>query len=178
MSDHKQRLIFLCGMMGSGKSTVGKILAEKMDIPFIDVDEEIEKSSKMKISDIFAEKGEKSFRKIEKEHIIKAADSNEGIVALGGGALQNQKIIDYLKLKGLLIFLDASLSVLLNRVKNDNTRPILQNTDGSETADRLKKLLKERGDFYRQSQITVDAGSKPPDAVADTILKKIEMYET
>jgi shikimate kinase len=178
MSTHKRRLIFLCGMMGSGKSTVGRILANKLDIPFIDVDEEIEKSSKMKISEIFAGKGEKSFRKIEREHVFKAAASDEGVVALGGGALQNQKIIDYLKLKGLLIFLDASLSVLLNRVKNDNTRPILQNTDGSETADRLKKLLQERGDFYRQSQITVDAGSEPSDAVADTILKKIEMYET
>ena len=178
MKNSPAKPLFLCGMMGSGKSTVGRLLAGQLGIPFHDLDSEIEKETGLKISDIFRLQGEKKFRQLEKYLVLKAAERTEGVIALGGGALQNQQIVDRLKLKGWLIFLDAPLSVLFSRVKNDSTRPILQNKNESETKDRIQQLLKERKQYYRQSHITVDAGLDDPGLVADSVIKKLSMHES
>ena len=178
MSNSKTKPIFLCGMMGSGKTTVGKILADKLSFSFSDLDDVIEKAAGMSIPEIFDLKGEPEFRKIEKKLLFHAAEKSNMVIALGGGALQNQKIVDHLKLKGQLIFLDAPLSVLFSRVKNDSTRPILQNKNESETKDRIQQLLKERMQYYRQSHITVDAGLDDPGLVADSVIKKLSMHES
>jgi len=185
MSNHENMIkkkpakpLFLCGMMGSGKSTVGRILAGQLGIPFYDLDSEIEKNTGLKISEIFRFHGEKKFRQLEREMVLKAAERTEGVIALGGGALQTQEIVDQIKLKGWLIFLDAPVSVLLRRVKNDTSRPILQNKDDLETQEKLKKLMMERGELYRQSHIIVGCGTDPPGEVAESIIKNISRYES
>jgi shikimate kinase len=178
MNNSPAKPLFLCGMMGSGKSTVGRLLAGQLGIPFHDLDSEIEEETGLKISDIFRLQGEKKFRQIERELVLKAAERTEGVIALGGGALQNQQIVDRLKFKGWLIFLDAPISVLLSRLKNNTTRPILQNKDDAETKKKLKNLMTKRREMYRQSHIIVDCGTESPAEVAEAIIKRISRYES
>jgi shikimate kinase len=178
MTNNEIKPIFLCGMMGSGKSTTGKILADKLQLSFLDLDDLIEEKAGMSIPEIFNKKGESGFRKIEKEVLMQVSEESAKVIALGGGALQNQKIVDHLKLKGLLIFLEAPLSVLFNRVKSNSIRPILQHKNESEIKNRLHQLLAERMRYYQQSNITVNAGIDDPCLVADSIIKKISMHES
>lgn len=164
--------LFLCGMMGSGKTTVGKILAKKLDRSFIDLDEEIEKGVGMSISEIFRSEGEQRFRVFEKKAVLRAVDKPYCVIALGGGALQNQEIVDRIKKNGLLIFLDAPLSVLLERLRNDSGRPLLQNTEGKETEKKIARLLSKRIKYYSQSHISIKTERYSPELIAETIIKK------
>ncbi|MEX1062421.1 MAG: shikimate kinase [Balneolaceae bacterium] len=170
--------VFLCGMMGSGKSTVGRILASRMDMPFVDMDDLIEQQEGMTISEIFSRKGEKTFRKIEKELVMKTVDNSGCVIALGGGALQDQQITDHLKNKGWLIFLDAPLSVLSRRLANDTKRPLLQQAGKEKIRIRIDRLLKERKKYYLQSHITIDTGRLSPETASHTIINKIKMNES
>ncbi len=117
--------VFLSGMMGSGKSTIGKELAEELGVPFTDLDRLIEESEGMTIPEIFAQKNEEGFREIEKKQILNIASSAKGVVALGGGSLQNQLIVDHLKLYGWLVFIEASQVEILNRLQVSSGRPML-----------------------------------------------------
>lgn len=170
--------VFLCGMMGSGKSTVGKVLAGRLGRPFTDMDTVIEKNERMTIPEIFRQKGEAAFRDIEKRCIRQAVSETSGVIALGGGALHDQKLIGHLKISGWLIFLDAPRSVLLERLEKDTNRPLLQKSDGKLMGEKIDGLLKKRRDYYLQSHITIETGTDDPETVADRIINKLTMYET
>lgn len=167
--------VFLCGMMGSGKSTIGKKLAERLNVPFTDLDLLIEKAEEMSIPEIFNQKGEKVFRKIEKRLILRIAGTAEGVVALGGGSLQNQQIVDHLKLYGWLVYIDASQAEILNRLKDPSGRPMLDKS--AELSERISSLFDERLLFYEQSHFSVQTEKKPPEQIAKEIVKKLKMYE-
>ncbi|MDX1641997.1 MAG: shikimate kinase [Balneolaceae bacterium] len=175
----KQKIIshpvFLCGMMGSGKSTIGEQLAKELDVPFIDLDERIEKSEGMSIPEIFNQKGEKGFRKVEKKLLVKIAGSAEGVVALGGGALQNQQIVDHLKLYGWLIYIDASQVEILDRLSDTSGRPMID--DSEELSQRISSLFDERMVFYEQSHFSIQTEKKSVKQVVTEIVKKLKIYE-
>lgn len=173
---NKQR-IFLCGMMGSGKTTVGKILAGKLDQPFTDLDEVIEKKEGMPIPEIFELKGETYFREAERNAMYQTISAGSGVVALGGGALQNQQIIEHLKINGLLIFLKAPRSVLLERLKKDSGRPLLQHTDDTTIRIKIDKLLEERIPLYNRSHITIHTERMNPEEISESIIRKMKAYE-
>lgn len=176
--------VFLCGMMGSGKSTVGKRLATELNVPFCDLDEMIEESAGKSIPEIFSEDGEEHFRTLERSLLIKESQYFKGVMSLGGGALQSQPLTDHLKIYGWLVFLDVPLSVLLERISGDKNRPMLSqgnsttsNSDTNSEANRVKKLLEDRLPFYQQAEITVDAGDRPADEIAHELIKKLTLYD-
>lgn len=173
--------IFLCGMMGSGKSTVGRKLAAELNVPFCDLDVLIIEKTGLSIPEIFEQKGESGFRSQERSLLIRESQYFKGVMALGGGSLQNQHIVDHLKIYGWLIFLDVPHSVISKRVAGDANRPMLKtgSTKQEETNGRLKieTLLKQRLPLYRQAEITVSADDRPADEIVHEIIKKLTLYD-
>lgn len=167
----------MCGMMGSGKSTIGKQLAKELDIPFADLDSLIEKQENRSIPEIFSLEGEAAFRSIEQRLLIKTAQEAEGVLALGGGSLQNQQITDHVKLHGWLIFINPPEAVLLNRLKNSKKRPMLNSGEDENQKEIIGRLMKERLPFYSQAHITVNTGGLKKKEIVDLIIQKLKMYE-
>lgn len=168
--------------MGAGKSTVGKKLAEKLQVTFLDLDDYIEHKTGNSISEIFEEEGEKAFRKIERECILEVIRTYQGVVALGGGSLQNQHMVDHIKLNGLLVFIETPFSVILSRIRRNKNRPLLLNEDGlMKKEDILEKelstLYEERLPFYRQAELTVvDDGEISKETLVDNLKNKIKYH--
>lgn len=166
--------VFLCGMMGSGKSTVGKRLAAKLNVSFTDLDKVIVEHEGMSIHEIFSKKGEDYFRETERNLLIQESKHMSGVIALGGGSLQNQQVVDHLKIYGLLVFLKVPQSVLLKRLKSGRNRPMLSKTNIEQKID---QLLKERNPFYEQADITITIGTESHNQVVNNLLKKLSVYE-
>jgi shikimate kinase len=162
-------------MMGSGKSTVGRELAAQLDVPFSDLDDLIVQQAGMSIPDIFEKYGEPEFRKLERSLLVRKSQYFEGVMALGGGSLQNQHIVDHLKIYGWLVFLDVPQSVISDRISGDVNRPILN--AGQAENSKIESLLKERLPFYQQSEITIDAGDRATDDIARELIKKLTLYD-
>ena len=135
----------LCGFMGCGKSTIGKYLAKKNNLKFIDSDEYIVETQKMSISDIFSKFGELRFRELETQAIIDICSFDNQVIALGGGAILNPINAEILKSSGKIFFLNASANEVYKRLKNDTSRPLLQ-TEDKLTA--ISELLQKRLPLY------------------------------
>jgi shikimate kinase len=174
--------IFIGGFMGAGKSTIGKALAQKLDRPFHDLDDYIEKQAGKCISLIFEEEGEQVFREKEKAALLDAIRNKNGIFALGGGTLQNQHIVDHIKVNGLLIFIDVPLDALLSRILDDKHRPLLLDKDGnikpkSLLKNELQSLYEQRLPFYEQAEMTLDkTGNASANELAIRLVKKIKYH--
>lgn len=152
--------IYLCGFMASGKSTLGQALAEKLGWEFRDLDAVIQEGEGKSIKAIFAEDGETYFRQKEWEYLLDLTRNFNGVVSLGGGALQSQMVVDHLKLNGLLVFVDTPFDEILERVHSSSERPILFDERGEikskETLkEELKALYSSRERFYKQAQISI-----------------------
>lgn len=174
--------IFLCGFMGAGKSTVARRIAKRLDMDFVDLDELIEQKAGRDIPDIFKKEGEASFRKLERETLLSVCRSQKGIVALGGGSLQSQHLVDHLKLNGLLIFIDTPFSIIFERINKKSGRPLLTDKEGrmkppNALRNEMQELYEKRLPLYRQSTITVD-GSAEPSEVVERLIKKINNHVT
>lgn len=171
--------LFLCGMMGSGKSTVGKEIASALAVDFHDLDSLIVEEAGMPITQIFEQKGEQWFRDLELKILIRESQKVSGVMALGGGSLQNQRVVDHVKIYGWLVFLNVPKSVLLDRLSGDKNRPKLKH--GKENREELEKtidtLFEQRLQLYSQAQITVDTNSDTPGEIAEHILKNIKIYD-
>jgi len=142
--------------MAVGKTTVGKRLSYKLNMPFIDTDKEIEIKEKMQINQIFSKLGEKDFRKIEEKTILNCIlNNNYGfIMSLGGGAFINSTIRNVIQSSGISIWLNANIEIIESRIKNTkNTRPLLNKI---KTREKLISLLKERNSFYNKADIKID----------------------
>ena len=145
--------------MGSGKTTVGRLLAEKLSRPFIDTDEEIEKTTKRSIAEIFADPGETEFRNLEKELIHNIADlQTPSVIALGGGSLMDAGSLVVGKSSGLLIYLKCSIDVLRQRLQNSQ-RPLLK-------SESMESLMEKRMPGYITADYIIDNDSKE---IAETI---------
>jgi len=169
--------LFLCGMMGSGKSTIGKALAQKLSEPFHDLDHLIEEKNGISIPEIFKKEGEESFRQTEKELIVQLAQTAEGVIALGGGTLQNQQITDHVKLNGWLVFLDCKPDTLYNRLKDSSNRPMISSLSKENLKLKITTLLNGRLEFYEQAHFSVECNDRDIDAILEELVQKLKFYE-
>lgn len=170
--------IFICGFMGAGKTTIGKILADELSLPFFDLDEKIEEQCGMPIAAIFEKESEKKFRKMERDQIDYFIKNETGVFALGGGSLQNEQLTEHIKLNGLLIFIECPISIILQRIKSDRNRPLLLNNNGTvKKKYELHALYERRLPFYQRAEIHIDSSSyHSADRLINHLLKKIRAY--
>jgi shikimate kinase len=161
--------IYLVGFMGSGKSTVGKILAEKLNMNFIDIDKLIEEKEGMKIKDIFEQKGESYFRELERKQIEVIVNQEGLVVSTGGGLGANLDNMNLMKKNGDVVWLDVSLNTVLDRLNNDQDRPLLK-----QPIEKIKQLFEERKNVYRLANIRINADKKTPSQIVEEILTKIK----
>jgi len=163
-----RRSIVLVGMMGAGKSSVGRRLAARLGIPFVDADIEIEKAAGMTITEIFAAHGEPYFRAGEARVIARLLESGPQVLATGGGAFMNADTRSTIGLKGISVWLRATLEVLSRRIKRRNDRPLLTNADPVET---LRRLMDERYPVYAEADLTVESRDVPHEAIVEEIIE-------
>ena len=161
------RSIVLVGMMGAGKSSVGRRLAARLGIPFVDADTEIEKAAGMSIPEIFATHGEPYFRAGEARVIARLLDGGPQVLATGGGAFMNPDTRAAIHAKGLSIWLRATLDVLARRIKRRHDRPLLKNSDPLET---MRRLIDERYPTYAEADLTVESREVPHETIVEEIV--------
>jgi shikimate kinase len=169
-----RRSVVLVGMMGVGKSSIGRRLATRLGIPFVDADAEIEKAAGMSISDIFARHGEADFRSGEARVIARLLDAGPQVLATGGGAFMNEATRATIKIKGVSIWLAAEFDVLLRRIaKRKNERPMLQTDDPAAT---LRQLIALREPTYALADLTVQSREVPHDAIVSEIIAALAAF--
>lgn len=162
--------LYLIGMMGAGKTTVGKLLAKQFNYRFIDTDEVITQVAGQSISQIFAEQGEEAFRTLESQVLSGLCAHQRLVVATGGGIILEQLNWSYLR-HGLIVWLDVSPEDLYQRLKGDTTRPLLQHEN---PLGRLQEIIKQRQSLYAQADVKVTiTANDTPERVMDNILEKI-----
>ena len=160
--------IYLIGMMGTGKSTLGKTLSKKMQKPFIDLDSEIEKTGGNSVSEIFDRDGEERFREMETEQLKQYSES---VVACGGGIVLKLENRHFIKENGIAILLTASLGELSQRLSDSDNRPLLAN---DITEEALTKLWLERQlDYLNTADFTIETGGKNPEELSEEIFLRI-----
>lgn len=166
---NKSLNIVLVGLMGCGKTSVGKLVATKLNLTFIDIDDIIEKTENKLISKIFETDGETYFRKIEVETIAKYSQYNSQVISTGGGAPQNPLNIENLKSNGILFYLYAPVEVLYKRLLNEiDNRPMLH-TENPQ--NKLMELLNKREPYYLQSHYKIDTSDKTITEVSNELIK-------
>jgi shikimate kinase len=156
------RSVVLIGLMGAGKTAVGRRLANWLDLPFTDADSEIEQAAGQSIKEIFAEHGETYFREGERKVIARLLESGPQVLATGGGAYMNPETRAAIKAHGVSIWLKAELRVLLKRVGRRDTRPLLSVGDPEAV---MKKLMAERNPVYAEADITVESREVPHEVI-------------
>jgi shikimate kinase len=162
-----RRSIVLVGMMGAGKSSIGRRLASRLGIPFVDADTEIESAAGMTIPEIFERHGEPYFRAGEARVIARLLDGGPQVLATGGGAVMDQSTRDLIHIKGISVWLKADLELLMKRTKRRNDRPL---------AEKIKDLMPAREPVYALSDITVQSRDDPHDTIVDEILAEIPKH--
>jgi shikimate kinase len=168
------RSIVLIGMMGVGKSSIGRRLGARLGIPFVDADAEIERAAGMSIADIFARHGEAAFRSGEARVIARLLNGGPQVLATGGGAVMNPATRALIQEKGVSIWLSAEFELLLRRIsKRKAERPMLQTADPAAT---LRELLAAREPIYAQADLTVQSRDVPHDAVVAEILDRLAAF--
>lgn len=168
----KIRPLYLVGMMGVGKSAIGSRLAARLGWEFIDTDVEIERREGQSIAEIFARQGERAFRRLEAETIDTVSAEKAVVIALGGGAIAEAGAVERLSERGELIYLRTSLQVLLERIGDSSSRPLLAGLDPLQRSERLAQLLEQRRPCYEKARFQIDAeGSE--EEVVDRIVEAL-----
>ena len=160
------RSIVLIGMMGAGKSSIGRRLAKKLNLSFVDADAEIELAAGMPITDIFDRHGEDCFRSGEARVIARLLDQGRQVLATGGGAFMNPATRALIAAKGISVWLKAEPDILLRRIRRRSDRPLLRTADPEAT---LKRLVEERYPVYAQAEVTVHSRDVPHEVIVDEI---------
>ncbi len=156
--------------MGVGKSTIGRRLAGRLHLPFVDADREIEQAAGLSIADIFERFGEEGFRDGERRVIARLIDGKTKVIATGGGAFMNEQTRALILERATAVWLDADIDVLVERVKRRDNRPLLRNRDAREA---LVELSAVRNPIYAMAPIHVRSEPLPHDATVDSILKAL-----
>ena len=166
----KENLVFL-GMMGSGKSSIGSLIAKKLQLNFIDIDNVIENELGLSIKKIFETKGENYFRKFEEKTTLKKLKSSSTVISLGGGAFSNKEIRKEVITNHISFWLNWSNDILLNRIKNSKKRPLAFNSSENEIID----LIKKRSNIYSKALYKIECDNLTKNEIVKEILK---IYET
>ena len=167
------RPVVLVGMMGVGKSTIGRKLAQLLGLPFSDADDEIEQAAQMSVSEIFERFGEAYFRDGERRVIVRLLDSGPSVLATGGGAFVQPETRALILDKGIAIWLDSDVATLAERVSRKDTRPLLRDGDPAEILARLKA---EREPAYAEAPIKVESRTGPHGETIDRILQELDSW--
>lgn len=164
------RTIVLVGLMGVGKTTIGRRLAHRLDIPFVDADHEIECAAGLSIPEMFERFGEAHFRDGERRVIARLIDGQAKVIATGGGAFMNEATRTLILDQAVAVWIDADIAVLADRVGRRDNRPLLKGKDARQV---LSDLAAVRNPVYAQAQIHVRSQPAPHDATVDTIVEKL-----
>lgn len=166
MSHHRSRLIYLLGFMGSGKSTVGALLAQELGWPFIDLDQTIEAGQGLTIREIFDRTGEGFFREIERAALTEASKSRPAVIALGGGTFVQKPNLEFIReTGGATVWLECSFEELQQRCATMDNRPLFRDSTS------FRRLFEERLPFYRLAEYRVSTGGRAPAEVVKQILR-------
>ncbi|MGL4197000.1 MAG: shikimate kinase [Allorhizobium sp.] len=168
-----KRNLVLVGLMGAGKSAIGRIVAQQLGLPFIDTDSEIERVSRMSISELFAAYGEDEFRALETRVIKRLLRSGPRVVSTGGGAYINEKTRKQIERGGLSIWLNADLDVLWERVNKRDHRPLLKTENPKQT---LKDLMDKRYPIYALADITIQSRDVRKEVIANEVMTSVIEY--
>jgi shikimate kinase len=161
------RSVVLIGLMGAGKTAVGRRLANRLDLPFIDADSEIEVAAGASIREIFAEHGEAYFRQGERKVIARLLENGPQVLATGGGAYMNPDTRANIKAHGLSVWLKADIKVLMKRVGRRDNRPLLAAGDPEKV---MKRLMEERYPIYAEADVTVESRDVPHDVIVGAVI--------
>ena len=164
------RSLVLVGMMGAGKSSVGRKLAMRLALPFVDADTEIETAAGMTIPEIFQKRGEPEFRSGEARVIARLLDNGPQVLATGGGAYMNPETRGLIAQKGVSVWLKAEFDVLMRRIKRRSDRPLLQMPDPAAT---LQSLMDERYPVYAQADVTIESRDVSHEVVVDETIEGV-----
>lgn len=160
------RPVVLIGLMGAGKTSIGKRLAARLDLPFSDADQEIEKAAGKTIAEIFEEDGETCFRDGERRVIARLLEGGAIVLSTGGGAFMNKETRDRIAANGISVWLKADIEVLMQRVSRRDNRPLLKNNPRAV----MERLILERYPVYALADITVDSRDVPHEVIVDEII--------
>ncbi len=166
-----KRNICLIGLMGSGKSVIGKELSKISSMNYFDSDFEIEKESRQSVSQIFNKKGESFFRILEEKKCLQLLEKKDCIIALGGGSIVNKKIRDKIKKNSYSIFLNVDINVLTKRLENSNKRPLLKNVNKKT---KLKEIFIKRKEYYNSADLIIENNLKK-DRVINIIKEELKI---
>jgi shikimate kinase len=169
----RRRTIALVGLMGVGKSSVGRRLANALGVPFRDADVEVEAAAARSISDIFSELGEAAFREGERRVIARLLDQPPHVLATGGGAFMNPETRTLIKSKAVSVWLKTDLDVLAKRVSRKNTRPLIADRDPLEV---LAAQAEQRYPIYGEADVVVETGDAPHHQTVDQVIRALSTY--
>lgn len=171
LSQHLDRPIVLVGLMGVGKSTVGRRLARRLGLPFVDSDAEIEDASGFSAAEVFERFGEKDYRDGERRLVARLVDGQVRVISTGGGVFVDPRTRELLKTRTITVWLDAPVEVLAQRTSRRNTRPLLRTQDPKAT---LEKIAEEERPAYAEAHIHVRSSDGAHHDVVDAIVKALE----
>ncbi|WP_375633735.1 MULTISPECIES: shikimate kinase [unclassified Bartonella] len=173
LSSLDKRALVLVGLMGAGKSVIGKRVATMLRLPFYDSDQEIEKAAQMTITEIFEIYGESEFRALEQRVILNLMKKNPLVLATGGGAYINENIRKAIHKNGISIWLKVDLDILMQRVSKHPTRPLLQTANPKET---MQKLMEQRYPIYAKANLTINSHKESRHTVAQNVIRSVQHY--
>jgi shikimate kinase len=180
-SNHKRFIIFLTGFVGSGKSTIGPILANTIGYSFVDLDLFIEQKKKRRIGDIFKEEGEKAFREMERAFLKEVAGTPRSVISLGGGTITDQDSLNLVKESGVLVYLKADPEYIYKRLRTKSDRPMLRTADGDlmdaeQLQLRIDELMMKRKGYYEQAHVIIHTDDKKIGNTIDELVKMLRHH--
>ncbi|WP_455479379.1 shikimate kinase [Bartonella sp. B23] len=173
LSTLDKRALVLVGLMGAGKSVIGKRVATMLRLPFYDSDQEIEKAAQMTIMELFKIYGESEFRALEQRVILNLMKKSPLVLATGGGAYINENVRKAIHQNGISVWLKVDLDILMKRVSNRPTRPLLQTANPKET---MQKLMEQRNPIYAKANLTVNSHKESLHIVAHNVIRSVQHY--
>ncbi len=167
------RTIVLVGLMGAGKSSIGRRLAHRLGVPFVDSDTEVEAAAGCSVQEIFERLGEPAFRQGERRVIKRLLEGPAGVMATGGGAFMDAETRALIRAKGLSVWLRADIDMLVQRTARNRSRPLLRDRDPREV---LTRLMEERYPIYAEADVIVDSDDGPPERTVDRVVAAVERH--
>jgi len=168
------RSIVLVGLMGAGKSTIGRRLAQKLDLAFVDADAEIEQAAGKSVQDIFRDHGEVSFREGERRVIARLLESGPQVLATGGGAFMTEETRNNISRRGIAVWLKADIALLMKRVRRRDNRPLLKADNPEEV---MQTLIEQRYPVYSQADIIVESRDVPHSSIVSDVIRALAAYQ-